>query len=126
MKIYVQKVTRNSFLGFYCSYLVFVTTGIITSTLTSFYFSEWYHRLPSSQTRNAELLLDTFLFLPTPSPTVSSLPGPVISHICLLLSTSHHLPSFHRHLLPALLQLPPDWSSYSSSGPLSIAGGILF
>lgn len=86
MKIYVEKLTRNSFLDFYCSCLVFVTTGVITSTLKVLvnlrsnqdisYFSERYHHHPGSQTRNPELFLETFLSLPPhppPAPPPSGL-----------------------------------------------------
>lgn len=36
-QMYVEKLSRNSFLGFYCTYSMLVNTGVITSSLRSFY-----------------------------------------------------------------------------------------
>lgn len=92
------------------------------------YFSEWHHHHPGSQTSNLEFILDTILS-PTPSlflPLLLSVHYQVlsfyladISQICPLVFTSHHLSilSCRQHLWPTLLELPPNWSSYSYSGP---------
>lgn len=77
--MYVEKLSRNSFLDFYCTYSMLVNTGVITSSLrnfypfpvyfkTSFYFSEWRHHHSGSQTSNLEFILDTLLSL-TLAPT---------------------------------------------------------
>lgn len=138
MKIYVEKLTRNSFLDLLQLFGIchnksynnfhFNKFLLISTLLKTFRISvngTTITLVPKLETLNYSQTLSS-PYLP---PTVSSLPGPVISRICRLLSTSHRLPSYHQHLLPALLQLPPDWSSYSSSGPPlihSTAGKILF
>lgn len=110
-KMYMEKLSRNSFLGFYGTYCysMLVHTGVITSSLTSFYSLPVYSRhlsisvngitISGSQTSNREFILDTFLSLTLSPPSPphqfisrsSSFYLVNISQICLLL---HFSPPF--------------------------------